>query len=104
MKQPRSNSYLRTFQNTPEGNVEYKKFITNIRKSGIVGGRFVKMFRGNSRPFKIWKSVVNPNGFKYYSGSSRKEGATRFDVYLNDTWKNGVRTGPSSSITILSKA
>lgn len=70
MKQ-RSNSYLRTFPNTVEGNLEYKQMVLNIRKV-ITGGRFLKMFRGNKRRMCQYGRC----------GSSPKEGATHFDCYL----------------------
>jgi hypothetical protein len=88
MKQPRSTSYIGTFVNNVEGLSSYKLTIKHIRQV-VNGGRFMKMFRGpGTRSFRIWKSVVNPNGFKYYSGSSRKEGATHFDVYLLGCYNN----------------
>lgn len=80
MKQ-RTNTYLGSFVNNDGGNSSYRLMIKHIRQV-VNGGRFVKMYRGNSRPFWIWPSQVKPEGFKCYSGSSRKEGASHFDVYF----------------------
>jgi hypothetical protein len=86
-KENRTKSYIGTFPNTTEGNAKYQETIRNIRKV-VSGGKFQKMFRGpGTRSFRIWRSTITPNGFKYYSGSSHKEGATHFDGYLH--YRNG---------------
>lgn len=82
MKQ-RSKNYLRTFVNNAEGISSYKLMCQHIRQV-VTGGRFVKMFRGRPRPYRVW-SGVGGKPFKIYQGSSPKEGATHFDVYL--MWK-----------------
>lgn len=76
----RSNSYLGTFVNNEEGISSYKLMVHHIRQV-VTGGRFLKMFRGNSRNYV---KLQTPNGktWKYYSGCSKKGGATHFDVYL----------------------
>ena len=80
MKEPRSTSYIGTFVNSPEGLSSYKLAIYHIRQV-VTGGRFMKMFRGNPRPFREYTSRDGKK-VKLYSGSSRKEGSTHFDVYL----------------------
>lgn len=81
MKKQRTQSYIGTFVNTPEGISSYKLTIRHIRQV-VTGGRFVKMFRGNSRT--VQRRFVNYRGdlITVRSASSRKEGATHFDVYL----------------------
>ncbi len=76
---PRTSSYLGTFVNSPEGLSSYKLMVKNVRNT-VTGGRFVKMFRGNSR--KCDKISFQGKTWSTRSGCSRKEGATHFDVYL----------------------
>ena len=67
----RSKRYLGTFTNDAYGVSSYKLMVNHIRQV-VRGGRFVKMFRGNSRPDRGY----------YHAGCSLKENATHFDVYL----------------------
>lgn len=76
----RSISYLGTFVNSPEGTSSYKLMIKHIRQV-VKGGRFLKMFRGNSRHVKYVDSKTG-KVWKWYSGCSVKKGATHFDCYL----------------------
>jgi hypothetical protein len=64
MKQ-RTPTYLGSFVNSPEGISSYKLMVKTVRQT-VVGGRFVKMFRGNPKP-----RLTN-----------RRDGSTHFDVYL----------------------
>lgn len=80
MKQ-RSSSYIGTFVNNAEGLSSYKLTIRHIRQV-VTGGRFIKMFRGNKRSFRLRKNYLTGNPYKWFSGCSVKEGATHFDVYL----------------------
>jgi hypothetical protein len=79
MKQ-RTNTYLGTFVNSPEGISSYKLMVKNVRNT-VTGGRFVKMFRGNSRRFHEWTDR-NGKTHRTYNGTAKKEGSTHFDVYL----------------------
>lgn len=79
MKQ-RTKSYLGTFVNSPEGLSSYRLMINHIRQV-VTGGRFVKMFRGNSRTDWECNSFTGYI-YQYRNGCSRKAGATHFDVYL----------------------
>lgn len=83
MKQ-RTNSYLKTFPNTPEGIESYKEFVKTLR-TFVKGGKLSKKFRGGDRGNYTF---VNYKGetIKVWSGSTRKKNSTRFDVYLHNTW------------------
>lgn len=76
----RTKTYLGTFVNSPEGISSYKLMIKNVRNT-VIGGRFHKMFRGNSRGFTQWTDRDGKT-HRSYKGSSKKLGATHFDVYL----------------------
>lgn len=67
----RTDSYQGTFENTVDGQTEYKKLMTDIRNY-TPKGRFVKMYRDGKR---------NGGSFRK-SGSTIREGSTRFDVYF----------------------
>lgn len=79
MKNNRPNTYLGTFVNSEEGISSYKMMVKTIRQT-VNGGRFVKMFRGSPRPYRVYNGMCV--SFKHYQGSSRKEGSTHFDVYF----------------------
>lgn len=76
----RTQTYLGTFVNNAEGISSYKLMIKNVRNT-VSGGRFVKMFRGNSKSFR---EFVDSDGktHRFYNGTLKKEGSTHFDVYL----------------------
>lgn len=73
MKQ-RTNSYLKTFPNTPEGIQSYTEFV-KILRTFVKGGKLSKKFRGGDR----------------------KKNSTRFDVYLHNTWDGMKRVNSEVS-------
>jgi len=89
----RSKNYLGTFVNSPEGILSYKLMVKTIRQT-VTGGRFMKMFRGSPRPYRQYGGSNGVKPFRIYQGSTPKKGATHFDCYLIQTWKDGKFHGP----------
>jgi hypothetical protein len=75
----RTNTYLGTFDNTPDGIKKYIDFQKEVR-SRIRGGRFVKMFR-------------NCAG-KGHRATKPRDGSTHFDVYMLGVWSGERHSRP----------
>ena len=76
----RSSDYIATFPNTPEGLQMYANVRAALREF-FSGGRFVKMFRGGTRHYSYYTSVMTGKRVRTGGSCSLNDG-DRFDVYF----------------------
>ena len=69
----KTDTFIKTFPNTVEGQSDYRQMVLKIRKH-LNGGRFVKMYRQGIRHGS--------------SGSTIREGSKSFQVYFLPTYKS----------------